>query len=115
MLLRLDRRPGSRYLSAYPLAVLYRGVRPPGTAGAYYRRPAEMPTEERRFLEELGQDVDQDKPAMVIIRNSPPELGLPPNFMIHDYLLQAAWAQRHLKPYHEITGPKDYRILVRNR
>ena len=70
MLLKTGRWPGSRYLHCFPIAMLYADVVPTADH-PMYRRAAEAPAEELRFLSELQEDVRKKKPRLLIIRDGP--------------------------------------------
>jgi hypothetical protein len=113
MLLRLGRKQGSRYGCAMHLALLYAGAAPPGDGRPIYRRGDEAPAEERQFLRELGDDVAQLQPRLVIINDQPGWQGLPDGFNVHEYLVYTGWTKDALRPYHELPGPKGWRVFER--
>ena len=112
MLLQMDRRPGSRYLCSFPIALLYAGAEPTADR-PLYRRYEEAPAEERRFLDELRDDVEQLQPRLIIVQAGAGWIGLPKDFNTFEYLLSSGWAKRALKPYREIPGPQGWKVFER--
>ncbi len=113
MLLQLGRKPGSRYLCSFPIAMFYgdRDERPPGEP--IYRRWKDAPAEEQRFLTELRDDVDRLQPRLIIIPDFPGGLGVPEAFNHFDYLTYSGWAEEGLRSYRQLPGPEGWRVFER--
>jgi hypothetical protein len=111
MLVQLGRRPGSRYLGC-PIGLFY-ADREPTADQPLYRRQEEAPAEERRFLDELREDVERLQPKLIIVNASPGWLGLPKDFNTFEYLIYSGWAEQSLKPYREVSGPEGWKVFER--
>ena len=115
LLLQTDRRPGSRYLYSFPIALFYAGVKPPKAGRFLYRDRSEAPAEELQFLAELKDDVARRQPRLIIIRNDPHCPGLREGFNPFDYLVQAGWVDEVLAPYRELPGPEGWKVFAPKR
>jgi len=113
MLLQMDRKPGSRYLCSFPIALFYGNCRVSVAGQPPYRRRADAPPEEQRFLAELEADVDRLRPRLVIIPDFPGGMGLPEHFNHFDYLSHSGWIERALEHYREVPGPQGWRVFER--
>jgi hypothetical protein len=111
MLLQIERKPGSRYLCAFPLACLYAGAKPANTGRPIYRRRREAPAEEKQFLDELQDDVSRLRPRLVLIPNSPSWLGLSEGFNTFDYLVYSGWTKEALRSYRELASPEGWKVF----
>ena len=111
MLLQMNRKPGSRYLCCFPIAIFYGGRASADTVSPY-RRYDDAPVEERQFLDELAADVDNLRPQLIVIQNSAGWLALPGRFNTFDYLTQSGWTHRTLTGYHEIPGPEGWKVFA---
>ncbi|MFN8457456.1 MAG: hypothetical protein U0401_22820 [Anaerolineae bacterium] len=99
-LVQLNRRPGSRYLWAFPIAMLYSGVTTDSSGKFPYRSLAEASPEEIRFLDELAQDIATIHPRLIFIDTGRGCSGCPAGFVISDYLQHAGFAQEVLQQNH---------------
>ena len=113
LLVQTDRRPGSRFLYAFPIACLYADA-PSTEAGRFiYRIRSESPAEEQQFLDELEEDAIRRRPQLIIVQDSSESVALPGGFNIFDYLVASGWAQKVLGPYHELSGPEGWMVFER--
>ncbi len=113
-LIQLNRRPGSRYLWAFPIAMLYSGVTSDSSGNFPYRSLAEAPPEEIRFLDELAEDIATIRPQLIFIDIGKGCSGCPAGFVIGDYLQHAGFAQNVLQPNHyALQGTIDKFALFR--
>jgi len=111
MLLQLDRKPGSRYLCSFPIALFYGHCRVSAAGEPLYRRRADAPPAEQRFLAELEADVARLRPRLVIIPDFPGGMGLPEHFNHSDYLSHSGWTERALEHYRELPGPEGWKVF----
>jgi len=100
MLLQLDRKPGSRYLCCFPIA--------------FFNHGGDLEAAQRRFLDELAEDIGHRTPRLVIIADFPGGQGLPRSFNCFDYLSESGWIGGSLHAYGEISGPDGWRVFVRD-
>jgi hypothetical protein len=93
------RMPGTRFLSAFPIAAFYRDEPPTGHERFPYHTAGERTAEENRFLEELGSDINGLRPGLVFIDTSPREQALPLGFRFSDYLCSTGWMDVYMTEY----------------
>jgi hypothetical protein len=110
MLTQMDRRPCGRYLTCFPIGLLYAGAQSTADAPPY-RRYEDAPPEERLFLDELREDVLRFRPRLIVFHDSPGWLALPEGFSIFEYLRYSGWTDRALASYREIPCPKGWRAF----
>ncbi len=110
-LIYADRLPGTRYLCAFPVAFFYEGT-PSGRGEEMYRTAARQPAEERRFLEELGEDLVRYQPAVVYVSTGPCQ-ACPGGFEIAEYLTHVGWQARFLAGYEQVEQVGRYAVYVR--
>jgi hypothetical protein len=102
-LIYANRLPGTRFLQAFPIAYLYKGVHPRADGSPPYRTPSEATPEERRFLKELGSDILKHRPKLVFIDSTEPCQACPKGFQVTEYLAAAGWVQDFMSNY-TLTG-----------
>ncbi len=112
MLLQLGCRQSSRYSTAGIVALLYAAAEPTADRSPYHRYD-EAPPEERRMLDEYRDDVEQYQPRLIIVHDGFGWFGLPRDFNMYEYLVYCGWAERSLKGYREVSGPKGWRVFER--
>lgn len=113
LLLQTGRRPGSRYLYCFPIALCYAGAQPPKPGGSLYRNPSQQPAEEVQFLGELKDDIATRQPRLVIVQNSAHCPALPEGFNPFDYLVRAGLVENALELYEELPGPEGWKVFAR--
>ncbi len=112
MLVQLGCRPCGRYTGAMQFAFLYYGAHATGNRPMYHRYD-EAPAEERRFLDEYRDDVQQYKPKLIVINDTPGWFGLPKDFDLYDYFVYCGWAKQSLKGYREVPSPTGWKVFER--
>jgi hypothetical protein len=106
LLIRLNRKPGSRYLWHYPIGMFYGGVTVDSTGDFPYHTEMNVPPEERRYLAEISEDVRNFKPVLVIIDDRAPPQGCPPGFRLIDYFAANGFLGNQLQDYRQLdAGP----------
>lgn len=110
-LIQTGRRSASRYLTSFPLAGFYYGSAETGTFP--YRDRRAMPDEERRFLSELGSDIETMKPALVFIHDGEHCSAMPEGFRMHDYFLHSGFIQEEMRDYRAKEHVGDFVLYVR--
>ena len=76
-----------------------------------YRSASELGAEERRFLDELGDDIEKNQPLLVLIPTRVCQ-ACPRRFRISEYLTAAGWSAIHLAGYERLddfAGHEIYR------
>jgi hypothetical protein len=112
-LLELGRRPFGRYWGPMMnIAFFQAGLRSTRT-GFPYRRMEEMPTAERTFLEQLGRDIGEGRPRLVVVAEGPRLQGCPLGFDMAEYLRRAPVVSDALAPYVAADSAWGYRFLRR--
>lgn len=109
-----DRLPGTRFMSAFPVALLYggHGVPDPASPGGF-RLPDPWLEEERLFLSELGEDILTNRPALVFIRGGEDCQGCPPGFSLSGYLDASLWIDRYMEDYRFLVFTEGFRVYRR--
>ncbi len=112
-----DRLPGTRFLSAFPIALIYSNAPPShysGSSGFCYRSPSDMADEELQFLAELGSDIRTNRPALVFIDTEVTCQGCPTGFRIDDYLINSGWLDEHMSDYEFLFVQNGFRTYLLN-
>ncbi len=104
-----DRLPGTRYMSAFPIALVYCGFVADDSAGFQYRLPDEWTDEERLFLMELGMDIQKNRPALVFIQATGDCQACPVGFRIDEYLISSGWLEEFMENYELLFIRNGYR------
>ncbi len=101
LLLYSERKPGVRYLVAFPIPMLYKGSEPIVGDRPAYRTEKQWPEQERRFLDEMRSDILVQRPILVFVQARGRCWGCPPGFRVDAYLKASGWwrqAMGHYKP-----------------
>jgi len=114
VLMSLNRRPGSRYLHAFPIPMLYRSVTNHGQDFPY-RRPFEQPPAERQFLAELGTDALRNRPALIFVCMRNPCDFCPAGFRVDEYLQRTGWQAQYMKAYRLLGTVPGFAVYGRNQ
>jgi hypothetical protein len=86
-LLQADKRPGSRFLWFFPMALLYSQSHNSNFSEAeIYAKGSFDKVLESRFLTELASDIETSRPAMIFMSSGKSDQGLPKNFTLKSYL-----------------------------
>jgi len=109
-----DRLPGTRFLSAFPIALIYSDAAAADSSGFRYRSPSDMTDEETQFLAELGTDIRTNRPALVFIDTEVTCQGCPTGFRIDDYLINSGWVDEHMSDYELLFTRNGFRTYVLN-
>jgi hypothetical protein len=112
-LMYAKRLPGTRFLQAFPIAYLYKGVRSGKDGSPPYRSPSEATPEERRFLDELGSDILKHRPKLVFIDSADKCLACPKGFRVEEYLAAAGWLQSFMNKYRLTGSLHGFAVYVR--
>jgi hypothetical protein len=95
-LLRTDRRPGSRYLWMFPIA-LFEG-RGRSINRNPYPRPAIMSPGELRFVDDVEADIAVMKPTLIVVQRGGCQ-GCVPGFQLLTYLERSGIEQMAMRAY----------------
>ncbi len=86
-LLQADKRPGSRFLWFFPVAMLYSQAHDPNlTESEIYQHGSLDKELENRFMNELSSDIETLQPALMLINSGYLDQALPGKFNLKNYL-----------------------------
>ncbi len=105
-----DRLPGTRYLSAFPVALLYGRAVPDDLSPYHYSLPEALKPLDTLFLSEIGHDIRLYRPALVFIEASDSCQGCPPGFRMDEYLDGSGWTREYLADYRFLRITHDFRV-----
>ncbi len=112
-LLYANRFPGSRHITSSPIAMIYEGVKKNKNDGSFpYRTESNWTKEEKQFLEELGEDILNNKPAIVFIDTSGQCTACPQGFCIYEYLKQCGWLDKYFYEYDYYKSIDEFNIYM---
>lgn len=109
-----DRLPGTRFMSAFPIALAYSDETADDSSVFPYRPPDEQTSEERLFLAELGSDILENRPVLVFIMSTDDCQACPTGFRIEEYLTHSGWIAKYMREYRffcTIEGYSVYRLI----
>lgn len=109
-----DRLPGTRFTSAFPIALAYSDAAADGSAVFSYRSPDEQTNEERLFLAEIGSDILKNRPVLVFIDFTDDCQACPTGFRIEEYLIHSGWIEEYMREYRffcTVDGYSVYRLI----
>lgn len=114
LLLQTERRAASRYIWTFPIALIHAGGPPAGADDEGYPYPSrESATpEERRILEELGEDIRENRPPLILMNDTEHPQGLPPGFALPGYFEAVGFLEREMDAYRYVDTAFEYRIYV---
>lgn len=86
-LLQADKRPGSRFLWLFPIALLYSQSHDSSLSESEIFANGSIDNDlEARFIQELVNDIQSNRPALIFMNSSKSDQGLPKNFTLKNYL-----------------------------
>jgi hypothetical protein len=107
-----DRLPGTRFMLAFPIALIYANAAPSDSSGFQYRSPSDMTDEEIQFLAELGMDIRTNRPALVFIDTEVTCQGCPTGFRIDEYLISSGWLGEYMSDYELLFTRNGFRTYI---
>lgn len=110
IIVQLDRLPGSRYLSSFPIAFFVK--KESGEKISSYKNWDQLPENQKQFIEELLSDVNKFHPKIIFIDNNLGCQGCPKNFIIYPYLEHLGFINQILKNYTKVSSVNGYVIFV---
>jgi hypothetical protein len=99
LLAQLRRPQASRFLFAFPVALFHYG--------------APSQAEETRFLDELKDDIEANRPKLVMIDVKQPCMACPDGFSLHDYFARTAFVADAMAEYSRSTNVDHYAVYLR--
>jgi hypothetical protein len=116
-ILQYRRRPASRHLVCFSIALVYKDKHSGEPSGSLYHSESEMPMDERLFLRELEEDILRNQPVMIAIIDSEKSQGCPKGFRIFEYLQSVGFVKRGMRDYQYVgcfPGKLDpFRVFIR--
>jgi hypothetical protein len=112
ILLQMNRKPGSRYLSCFPIAMFYMGVEGKTNRGFPYHVGEDTPKDERRFLEELAQDIGTIRPRLIFVDDGGKYAGCPEGFVLKEYLRTVGFIETAMRYYRRIARADDREVFL---
>ncbi len=113
MLTQMDRRSGTRFIPLATIPFLFHGARPSGQSPLGFELDADARKEERRFLAELREDVEQRKPRLIFIDARAQCDQCPPGLGIERYLRVRRFLPGALGDYRELPREGAFTVYVR--
>jgi hypothetical protein len=112
LLVQMNRRPGSRFFVTWPIPLLYKGVTA-GQSGEFpYRSGSDVTPEEARFLDELAEDVDRNRPRLIVVRQGSRNQACPEGFVLEDYLTAVGFVAQAMGDYLRAPAAGGYEVFV---
>ena len=112
-ILYADRRMTGRYGQMFPIPFFYSAREKVQSGVPPYRNRSNWSSEERAFLEQLGLDIQRDRPALVFIDASTCR-ACPPDFVVAEYLMKSGWGDEFLSAYHEVGRVERFLVFGRS-
>lgn len=114
---QLDRRPGSRFLMTFPIALIYAGeTTTPGQPFPYHGRGGvPMPEAERVFRRNLQDDIERRRPRLIAIDAHARCQACPDGFVIHEYLVRTGFIDEVLGSYRPAGQVDELMVYLLNR
>jgi len=109
-----DRLPGTRFMSAFPIALIYSDVEASDSMDFNYRSFSDMAGEELQFLTELGEDIQANRPALVFIDAETGLQACPAGFVTYDYLAGSGWLEKYMTDYRFLLTCRGFRAYRLN-
>jgi hypothetical protein len=110
--MQTGRRPASRYIWAYPIALVYYDPENP-SARVPYRAPGALDPEEQRYLDEMKADIARTAPAVIFVDNSPSAPACPPGFNVLAYLRHTGFLSDAMANYAPVGTVDAAVVFVR--
>lgn len=110
MLLQTERQPGSRFISTFPIAMLYQHSHRDAAAPSGYSLDGIYAEEETRFLTELASDIETRRPKLILI-DSRSTTRLPEGFKLPAYVLESSELTAVLEHYKWVGSDNGFRVL----
>jgi hypothetical protein len=112
LLLQMNRQPGSRYLTSFPIAFFQKNAET--QENFPYKDWEHLSKEEKEFLNELLNDVNDFHPSLIFIHNSNGCQACPENFNIYVYLQKSGFINQIQKEYSLQKGIKNFTVFLKN-
>lgn len=109
------RRPASRYLVSFPIALFYKDGCSFRPGGCQYHTESDMSEDERLYLDEMAEDIRTNKPVVIAIKDSQACQGCPAGFNVLDYLRQVGFISNAMDDYVAAERIEELQVFVLRR
>lgn len=107
------RLPAIGYLCSFPIPMFYHGAAAAGDGQFPYHNAETQSEDERLFLKEIGENILQHKPALVVEPIDQSQ-ACPRGFRIGEYLSVTGWNGKYLKDYTLLRSFDGHNLYTRN-
>ncbi|MBK6764806.1 MAG: hypothetical protein IPG71_00465 [bacterium] len=114
LLVQLDLKPASRYLTCFPIAFSYDGVSLGTNETFPYNSVRERSPVEADFLRELFEDLRTRRPKVIAVADRIHTQACPADFYIQDYVTQLPEFAYIAENYTQLGEFNSYQLYVRN-
>jgi hypothetical protein len=101
VLTQIDRQLGGRYLHAFPIAFAYKGE---VDEDSFYQPSVVLPEEAARFLRELAEDLDNQRPVLLLIDHRETCKACPDGLQISHFLEAQGFMEAHVWDRYVLVG-----------
>jgi hypothetical protein len=112
LLVQMNRRPASRYLTTLVAAMLYEGTTPDQDGRFPYRVGEGVPDEERRFIMELAGDIARTRPRLILVSGFHNCQGCPEGFALTDYITETGFVEEAMGDYTTLEKIGGYEAFL---
>lgn len=112
LLLQMNRQPASRHLYAFPLAMVYDGVKRSAGGEFPYRIDGEQSQEEKRVLREYAEDIATNRPPLIFVHNEKFCSGCPEGFNMMEYLTKIGFIEKAMAEYKLLSTLPKFDVFV---
>jgi hypothetical protein len=110
MLVQTERRAGSRFISTFPISMLYQNSTQDASEPSGYKLDQAYTEEEARFLAELASDIATKQPKLILI-DARSSSRLPDGFLLPEYVVNSSELSGVLQDYSWVAAEKGFKIL----
>lgn len=104
--------PGSRYQLDFVIPMVYHGMVANPKGSFPYRMPSDQTNDERRYLEELAEDIAEREPKLIAVDADPDCQACPPGFRIDEYLRFNGWQEQAMSQYRFVESYDTLLLFV---
>jgi hypothetical protein len=114
ILLQMNRQPASRHLYLVSLAMVYDGIKQNADGEFPYRIDGELPQEETRFLHELAEDINANRPPLIFVHDNESCQGCPQGFNTMEYLTKIGFIEKVMAEYRLLSTLPKFKVFLLN-
>jgi len=113
LLVQDNRRPGSRYLWFFPIALFTHRRSLGNEARLGYPPPAALPPDESRFVADVAEDIATRRPPLIFVPTLGACQGCPAGFKVMDYLVAVGLVDKILQEHTRVADVSGNAVFVR--